>query len=268
MSKENSFSIHIDKETDDKEFEVLFQKQPYINEKESSELFSHLVHIDEAQKEKNIFDGKLNNKFIKMKFCYSNPDNPNNIETEILKIPLGQGHFSKGLNHIREISKQDFDKKVSKSDKFFKALAEKYDKYLKIPTAITIDALQKSGWATMESCAKIFESVPSEELQQLLRGFSQGYNTNKENKKSISDYVQDFLAKKQEQDKSKESQKETKIKNIEKEKSEPSLKETFSKEQKEEMKQMINEAVKKNFNQDIKRDKELAQHKPEMSIAR
>ena len=34
------------------------------------------------------------------------------------------------------------------------------------------------------------------------------------------------------------------------------------------MKQMINEAVKKNFNQDIKRDKELAQHKPEMSIAR
>lgn len=51
MAQNNNLNIYIDKDTD-KEFEVLLQKQPYMNEKEISELFSHLVHIDEAQREK------------------------------------------------------------------------------------------------------------------------------------------------------------------------------------------------------------------------
>ena len=273
MSKTN-FSIYIDKDTD-KEFEVLLQKQPYINEKEISELFSHLVHIDETQKEKNIFDGKLNNKFIKMKFSYPNPDEPSKSETEILKIPLGYGHFSRGLEHLREIGKENLDKEVSKSDKFFKALSEKYDKYLKNPTAIGIDSLQKSGWATMESCAKILECFPSEELQQLLKGFSQGDNTNnkennKENNKNISDYLQEFLTKNQ-QEKSKEISNElNKNENSQKEigKGQQNLTQTFSKEQMNQVREAVNEIIKKNPNQNAKKDKEIHQHKTELGMAR
>lgn len=183
-----------------------------------------------------------------MKLCYPNPDNPNKTESEMLKIPLGQGHFSRGLAHTREIGKENFDKEVNKSNKFFKTLSEKYDKYLKIPTTIGIDYLQKSGWATMESCSKIFECIPSEELQQLLRGFSQGHNkNNKENNKNLSNYIQEFLAKNQ-QEKSKEVPNElNKNENSQKEisKDGQNLIGKFSKEQMAQLREVVNEVVKK-----------------------
>lgn len=256
------FKIFID-DADEKEFGVLLSKQPFINEKEISELFSHLVHVDEAQMEKNIFDSKFGDRFIKMRLNYSDPSNPNKNQEEVLKIPLGHGHFSKGLNHLRIIGKENLDEQVNKSEKFFKNLSEKYDKFLRKPTEIGIDVLQKSGWYTMEVCSKIFGCVPSEELQQLLKGFSRALNEDKENdKKDFSKRIQEFLTKNQKEKSQKfaEQLDKSEGKNPQKEKGQELS------DQKEELRQEVNAIVKKNLSKPAK-DKEL-QRKPELSMTR
>ncbi|MCX2683801.1 hypothetical protein OQH60_07960 [Campylobacter sp. MIT 21-1685] len=171
MKKYDYFNVEIDKNID-KELANLLEKQPYTNEEEIGELFSHLAHIDKVQQEKNINDGKIQNKFIQLKLCYPNPEN-NKGELETLKIPLGQGHFTKGLNHLREIGRIELEKSLDTKKEFFKKLSERYDKYLRMPTKIGIDILQKSGWGTMENCAKIMDIAPSPELQEFLKGLNQ-----------------------------------------------------------------------------------------------
>lgn len=267
MKEKNYFNVYISNDID-KEFASLLEKHPYTNEEEIGQLFSHLAHIDKVQQEKSISEGKICDKFIKLKFNYPNPDNNGKGETEELKIPLGQGHFSKGLNHLREIGRTNLEQNIDKKKAFFDNLSEKYDKYLKIPTKIGIDTLQKAGWGTMEACARIVDIVPSPELQELLKGLSLGAKKEKDNNaKELSQIMQDFLEKiKQEKGQtleqnnnanspaSKENSKEKGAKTNE-------LITEFSEDDKNKMREETKEVVKKNPSKTSQKEYELSNNK-------
>ena len=166
-TKENYFNVQIDKDIDE-EFAYLLEKAPYTNEKDIDELFSHLAYIDEVQKEKSAKDIKLCDKLIKLKFVYNDHEG---AKVENLQIPLGQGHFTKGINHLRKIGKQDWEKDI-KEKNFDDELSKKFDKYLSKPPAMEV--LGKGTLGTLQHCAKILETIPSPELQSFLEGFMQG----------------------------------------------------------------------------------------------
>lgn len=167
MDKNTYFNVDIDKNISE-EFHYLFEKAPYTTEKEIGELFSHLVYIDEIQKEKNIQDSKLSSKVIKLKFIYN--DN-NGAKVENLQIPFGQGHFSKGIKHLREIGKIDWEKDLKEQD-LNEKLSKIFDKYLTKPPAL--DVLKEVGGSTLKQCAKILDTIPSPELQSFLQAFMSG----------------------------------------------------------------------------------------------
>lgn len=260
----NYFNVEIDKNID-KEFASLLEKQPYTKEEEIQQLFSHLTYIDKVQQEKNISDGKICDKFIKLKLCYPNPEN-NKGEVEELKIPLGQGHFSKGIKHLREIGRINLEQKVDKKKEFFNNLSEKYDKCLKIPTKIGIDTLQKAGWGTMETCAKIIDIAPSPELQEFLKGLSlSGEKETKDSAKDLSQIMQDFLEKtkfnKDITPVTKEIQKEKEAKNPNE------LTAEFSENDKKKIREEAKDSVKKNNINHHKKEYELSNNKS-MGMAR
>lgn len=176
------FKVEVDKNISD-EFSYLLEKSPYTSENEIAELFSHLVYVDEAQKEKNLQDLKLNDKAIKLRFILN--DNGEN-KVENLHIPLGQGHFSKGINHLREIGKINWENDI-KENSLSQKLSEIFDKYLTKPPVL--DIAQQGTLATLQKCADILETVPSPELQEFLTAFMGDkkqtikYFSNNENKK-------------------------------------------------------------------------------------
>lgn len=167
----NYFNVSIDNSINE-EFGYLLAKSPYTSEEEIGELFSHLVCIDEVQKEKNARDLKLTNKIIKLKFCYNDKDG---ARVENLQIPLGQGHFSKGINHLREVGKIDWENNLKEND-ISEKLSKQYDKYLTKPPAL--DVLRKGSLATLQQCAKILDTIPSPELADFIEAFM-GDNKNK-----------------------------------------------------------------------------------------
>lgn len=167
MKNNTYFNVYIDKDIDE-EFQYLLEKEPYVSEEEIGELFSHLVYIDEIQKEKNAQDSKLSDKIIKLKFTYNDNDG---AKVENLQIPFGQGHFSKGINHLREIGKIDWEKQL-KEQSLDDKLSKIYDKYLTKPPAA--DVLTEVGSNTLKQCAKILETVPSPELQGFIAAFMGG----------------------------------------------------------------------------------------------
>lgn len=167
MNNNTYFNVDIDKNISE-EFQYLFEKAPYTTEKEIGELFSHLVYIDEMQKEKNAQDSKISDKIIKFQFCYNDNDG---AKVENLQIPFGQGHFSKGINHLREVGKIDWEKQL-KEQSLDDKLSNIYDKYLTKPPAA--DVLTEVGSNTLKQCAKILETVPSPELQGFIAAFMGG----------------------------------------------------------------------------------------------
>ncbi|WP_270985538.1 hypothetical protein [Campylobacter helveticus] len=244
------------------------EKHPYTNEEEIGQLFSHLAHIDKMQQEKSISEGKICNKFIKLKFNYPNPDNNGKGETEELKISLGQGHFSKGLNHLREIGRTNLEQKVDKRKEFFDNLSKKYDEYLKIPTKIGIDTLQKTGWGTMETCAKIVDIVPSPELQELLKGLSLETKKEKNNSaKELSQIMQNFLKEiKQEKNQTLEQNGNANSPALKENAKEKATKTNeliieFSEDDKNKMREEAREVVKKNPSKASQKEYELSNNK-------
>ena len=167
MKNNTYFNVDIDKNINE-EFQYLLEKAPYTTEKEIGELFSHLVYIDEIQKEKNAQDSKISDKIIKLQFCYNDNDG---AKVENLQIPFGQGHFSKGINHLREVGKIDWEKQL-KEQSLDDKLSNIYDKYLTKPPAA--DVLTEVGSNTLKQCAKILETVPSPELQGFIAAFMGG----------------------------------------------------------------------------------------------
>ena len=167
MNNNTYFNVDIDKNISE-EFQYLLEKAPYTTEKEIGELFSHLVYIDEIQKEKNAQDSKISDKIIKLQFCYNDNDG---AKVENLQIPFGQGHFSKGINHLREVGKIDWEKQL-KEQSLDDKLSNIYDKYLTKPPAA--DVLTEVGSNTLKQCAKILETVPSPELQGFIAAFMGG----------------------------------------------------------------------------------------------
>ena len=167
MKGNTYFNVDIDKNISE-EFQYLLEKAPYTTEKEIGELFSHLVYIDEIQKEKNAQDSKISDKVIKLKFMYNDNDG---AKVENLQIPFGQGHFSKGIKHLREIGKIDWENQL-KEQNLDEELGKTYDKYLTKPPAT--DVLTEVGSSTLKQCAKILETVPSPELQGFIAAFMGG----------------------------------------------------------------------------------------------
>lgn len=198
MKNNTYFNVYIDKDIDE-EFQYLLEKEPYVSEEKIGELFSHLVYIDEIQKEKNAQDSKLSDKIIKLKFTYNDNDG---AKVENLQIPFGQGHFSKGINHLREIGKIDWEKQL-KVQNLDGELSKTYDKYLTKPPAI--DVIGEVGSSTLKQCAKILETVPSAELQSFISAFMSGdEKARKQLFENSKDEIEEKTQKPNENEKSKE----------------------------------------------------------------
>ncbi|TKX28276.1 hypothetical protein DMB95_09330 [Campylobacter sp. MIT 12-8780] len=204
MKNKNSyFNVQIDKNNDE-EFLYLLEKAPYTSEEEIGELFSHLAVLDEVQKEKDASNAKISNKVLKFSFLYNDNEG---AKVENLQVPLGQGHFTKGINHLRKIGKQDWEKDI-KTKQFDEELSKKFDKFLMKPPAM--DVISKGSLGTLQKCAKILDTIPSPEFQTFLQGFMNGNEKcriqlfgNKEDQKAENNLEQKQENKSNEQEKSK-----------------------------------------------------------------
>lgn len=196
------FEIRFDEKLDEKEFGNILRNNPYIEQNEIDEVLSHLVILDEVQKEKNLVDKNLITKNINFSISYA--ENGEKI-TENLSIPFGMGHFSRGIEHLREIGKIEYDKKQEiQKNKTLNFLKEKC-KSLELPPTININELEKKGWDTLDKTAEILNTISSPELSSFIQNFlnSKGKPTEKptdiakkENEKS-NQYSTDFDREKQ-----------------------------------------------------------------------
>lgn len=135
------------------------------NKEEIDEVLSHLVALDAARKEKIKNDGNID-------FTISYGLNGKRVE-ESMSVPLGMGHFGKGINHLRENfganlesnidSKQEKDNTSNRLDKICSAL--------KMPPKLALDELDEKGWDTIGKMADLAKGLSSPELAGFLAGF-------------------------------------------------------------------------------------------------
>ncbi|WP_110558748.1 hypothetical protein [Helicobacter cinaedi] len=135
------------------------------NKEEIDEVLSHLVALDAARKEKIKNDGNID-------FTISYGLNGKRVE-ESMSVPLGMGHFGKGINHLRENfganlesnidSKQEKDNTSNRLDKICSAL--------KMPPKLALGELDEKGWDTIGKMADLAKGLSSPELAGFLAGF-------------------------------------------------------------------------------------------------
>ena len=140
------------------------------NKEEIDEVLSHLVALDAARKEKIKNDGDIDTPNIDFTISYGL--NGKRVE-ESMSVPLGMGHFGKGINHLRENfganlesdidSKQEKDNTSNRLDKICSAL--------KMPPKLALDELDEKGWDTIGKMADLAKGLSSPELAGFLAGF-------------------------------------------------------------------------------------------------
>ena len=95
------------------------------NKEEVDSVLSHLVALDAARKEKIKNDGNIDTPNIDFTISYGL--NGKRVE-ESMSVPLGMGHFEKGINYLRENfgvdleSKKETQKLNNRLDNFCSAL--------------------------------------------------------------------------------------------------------------------------------------------------
>lgn len=172
------FEIKFDENLNEKEFGNILRNNPYTEQDKIDKILSHLVTLDEVKKEQNLTERNLITKNIDFSISYA--ENGEKI-TENLSIPFGMGHFSKGIEHLREIGKIEYDKNQQiQKNKTLNFLKEKC-KSLELPPTINISELEKKGWNTLDKTAEILNTISSPELSSFIQNFlnSKGKPTEK-----------------------------------------------------------------------------------------
>lgn len=136
------------------------------NKEEVDSVLSHLVALDAARKEKIKNDGNIDTPNIDFTISYGL--NGKRVE-ESMSVPLGMGHFEKGINYLRENfgvdleSKKETQKLNNRLDNFCSAL--------KMPPKLALDELDEKGWDTIDKMADLAKGLSSPEFAGFLAGF-------------------------------------------------------------------------------------------------
>ncbi|WP_395149009.1 hypothetical protein [uncultured Helicobacter sp.] len=136
------------------------------NKEEIDSVLSHLVALDAARKEKIKNDGNIDTPNIDFTISYGL--NGKRVE-ESMSVPLGMGHFEKGINYLRENfgvdleSKKETQKLNNRLDNFCSAL--------KMPPKLALDELDEKGWDTIDKMADLAKGLSSPEFAGFLAGF-------------------------------------------------------------------------------------------------
>lgn len=174
------------KKTDDDFFEISFEsnetnkalslanehKDTYgqnNNKDEIDSVLSHLVALDVARKENIKSNGNIDTPNIEFSIAYGL--NGKRVE-EYMSVPLGMGHFEKGINHLRENFGVDLESKVAQKEKeHTDTRLDKFCSALKMPPTLSLDELDEKGWDTIGKMADLAKGLSSPELAGFLAGF-------------------------------------------------------------------------------------------------
>lgn len=114
---------------------------------------------------------------------------------ENISVPLGMGHFAKGINYLHENfsldleSKKEKDKLNSRLDQFCSAL--------KMPPKLALDELDEKSWNTIDKMADLAKGLSTPELAGFLAGFQGVIKQNRQKSNEINnDKFTQLMAKK------------------------------------------------------------------------
>lgn len=159
-------------------------KVSYTEQSDIDSILSHLTTIDEVKMKNKIKSGDFKSEMIEFNIIYG--VNGKKV-SEKLSVPLGYGHFEKGINYLRDNFSQSLgllnskDRNAINSDELRTRLDNKC-KGFKKPVLDMAD-LQKAGYGTIDVCVETAKALSNEELGAFLQGFQQ-YNDRKSNGKS------------------------------------------------------------------------------------
>lgn len=139
------------------------------NKDEIDSVLSHLVALDSARKENIKSDGNIDTPNIEFTIAYG--QNGKRIE-ESMSVPLGMGHFEKGINYLRENFGVDLESQAAQKEK--EHINKRLDNFcsaLKMPPNLALDDLEEKGWDTIGKMADLAKGLSSPELASFLAGF-------------------------------------------------------------------------------------------------
>ncbi len=136
------------------------------NKEEIDEVLSHLVALDAAKKEKIKSDGNIDTPSIDFTISYGL--NGKRVE-ESMSVPLGMGHFEKGINYLRENFLVDLES--NKETQKLNTRLNNFCSALKMPPKLALDDLDEKGWDTIGKMVDLAKGLSSPELAGFLAGF-------------------------------------------------------------------------------------------------
>ncbi|OBV28810.1 hypothetical protein BA723_08055 [Helicobacter sp. CLO-3] len=140
------------------------------NKDEIDGVLSHLVALDAARKESIKSNGNIDTPNVEFTIAYG--VNGKRIE-ESMSVPLGMGHFEKGINYLRENFGVNLESnmEVQKEKTDTNTRLDKFCSALKIPPNLALDELDEKGWDTIGKMADLAKGLSSPELAGFLAGF-------------------------------------------------------------------------------------------------
>lgn len=139
------------------------------NKEEIDSVLSHLVALDAARKEHIKSSGEIDTPNVEFSIVYG--VNGKRVE-ESMSVPLGMGHFAKGINYLRENFSINLEElKAQKEKEKVNNRLDRFCSALKMPPKLTLDELDEKGWNTIDKMADLAKGLSSPELASFLAGF-------------------------------------------------------------------------------------------------
>ena len=148
-------------------------KDTYREQHDIDCILSHLTTIDETKKVNKIKGGDFKSEIVDFTISYGVNGK---MVSEKISVPLGYGHFEKGINYLRDNFSQGMGlnpevRDKANSDEVRKRLENKC-KGFKKPTLDMAD-LQALGKGTIDACVETAKALSNEELGAFLKGFQE-----------------------------------------------------------------------------------------------
>lgn len=148
-------------------------KDTYREQHDIDCILSHLTTIDETKKINKIKGGDFKSEIVDFTISYGVNGK---VVSEKISVPLGYGHFEKGINYLRDNFSQGMGlnpevRDKANSDEVRKRLENKC-KGFKKPTLDMAD-LQALGKGTIDACVETAKALSNEELGAFLKGFQE-----------------------------------------------------------------------------------------------
>ena len=148
-------------------------KDTYREQHDIDCILSHLTTIDETKKINKIKGGDFKSEIVDFTISYGVNGK---MVSEKISVPLGYGHFEKGINYLRDNFSQGMGlnpevRDKANNDEVRKRLENKC-KGFKKPTLDMAD-LQALGKGTIDACVETAKALSNEELGAFLKRFQE-----------------------------------------------------------------------------------------------